>query len=158
MREEGNRLARLPWPPLLYIAAIALGVVLWYVVPLPWFGSPLVDILLALGLIGVLVFVLVTAAAIRALTHAGTTVLPIRPATALVTTGPFSFTRNPIYLADTVLVLGIGLATGNIWMLLLAFVAAFLTTKLAIEPEERHLQVAFGKRYRDYAKRVRRWI
>jgi protein-S-isoprenylcysteine O-methyltransferase Ste14 len=158
MTERGNRPTKLPWPPLLYIAAIALGVVLGYVVPLPWFGSPLVDILLALGLIGVLVFVLVTAAAIRALRRAGTTVMPTRPASVLVTTGPFSFTRNPIYLANTVLVVGIGLATGNLWLLLLAFVADFLTTKLAIEPEERHLGVAFGKRYRDYAKRVRRWI
>ena len=44
------------------------------------------------------------------------------------------------------------------WFLVLALVAAFLTQKLAIEPEERHLDVRFGKKYREYSKKVRRWI
>jgi protein-S-isoprenylcysteine O-methyltransferase Ste14 len=54
--------------------------------------------------------------------------------------------------------IGVGLITGIAWFLPLAIVAAFLTQKLAIEREERHLEARFGKRYRDYAKRVRRWI
>ena len=72
--------------------------------------------------------------------------------------GPFSFTRNPLYLANTTLVLGIGLVLGIAWFLLLAVLAAFTVQKLAIEREERHLQPRFGKTYVDYAERVRRWI
>ena len=56
------------------------------------------------------------------------------------------------------LVIGIGLIVGSLWFPLLALVAALATQKLAIEGEEKHLQERFGKKYRDYAKRVRRWI
>src|SRR5258706_94400 len=89
---------------------------------------------------------------------AGTTVRPDRGTDHLVTEGPFSFTRNPLYLAGTILVLGIGLVSGIVWFLLLAVLAAFAVQKLAIEREERHLQARFGKTYADYAGRVRRWI
>lgn len=83
---------------------------------------------------------------------------PDRGTDHLVTEGPFSFTRNPLYLAGTILVLGIGLVSGIVWFLLLAVLAAFAVQKLAIEREERHLQARFGKTYADYAERVRRWI
>jgi protein-S-isoprenylcysteine O-methyltransferase Ste14 len=76
----------------------------------------------------------------------------------LVTDGPFSFTRNPIYLGGTMLVLGIGLVSGIVWFLPLAILAAFTVQKLAFEREERHLQARFGETYLDYAGRVRRWI
>ena len=56
------------------------------------------------------------------------------------------------------LTVGIGLISGIVWFLPLALVAAFATQKLAIEREEKHLYARFGKRFRDYAKRVRRWI
>jgi protein-S-isoprenylcysteine O-methyltransferase Ste14 len=71
---------------------------------------------------------------------------------------PFSFTRNPLYLAGTTLVLGIGLVSGIVWFLLLAVLTAFAVQKLAIEREERHLQARFGRTYVDYAERARRWI
>ena len=76
----------------------------------------------------------------------------------LVTNGPFGVTRNPIYLADTLLLIGVGFVSGITWFLPLALIAAFVTKKVAIDKEERWLTDKFGKRYRDYAKRVRRWI
>jgi protein-S-isoprenylcysteine O-methyltransferase Ste14 len=85
-------------------------------------------------------------------------VAPHRSASHLVTAGAFALSRNPIYLADTLVMIGIGLISGIAWFLLLAPLAGFLTQKLAIEPEERHLEARFGKKYRDYRKRVRRWI
>ena len=71
--------------------------------------------------------------------------------------------RNPlgakaIYLGNTLMMIGIGLASGILWFILLGLVAAFATQKLAIEREERHLDQKFGKRWRDYSKKVRRWI
>ena len=56
------------------------------------------------------------------------------------------------------MMIGIGLIAGSIWFIALALIAAFATQKLAIEREEKHLQTRFGKKYIDYAKRVRRWI
>ena len=55
-------------------------------------------------------------------------------------------------------VIGVGFITGIIWFLILAFLAAFATQKLAIEAEEQHLALRFGKKYRDYQKKVRRWV
>jgi protein-S-isoprenylcysteine O-methyltransferase Ste14 len=53
---------------------------------------------------------------------------------------------------------GVGFVSGNWWFLLLAIIAAVITQKIAIEFEEKVLAEKFGRRYRDYAKKVRRWI
>ena len=149
---------RLPWPPLIYLAAIAVSIVLGLVYPLPWITRPLSDILFAAGWLAIAAVVAIDFSAMRTLRRARTTIMPNRAADHLVTTGPFSFTRNPIYLANTLLMVGVALITGIVWFLPLAILAAFLTQKLAIEREEKHLEARFGKKYRDYARRVRRWI
>ena len=59
--------------------------------------------------------VAIDVSAMRTLSRANTTIRPDRPATHLVTTGAFSFTRNPIYLGNTLLMLGIGLIAGILW-------------------------------------------
>jgi protein-S-isoprenylcysteine O-methyltransferase Ste14 len=140
------------------LAAVAVSVLLNVFLPLPWFGQPLSGLLLALGLLMIAAFVGLNISAIRTMRRAGTTVRPDRATDHLVTEGPFSFSRNPLYLAGTMLVLGIGLVSGIVWFLLLAILAAFAVQKLAIEREERHLQARFGETYLDYAGRVRRWI
>lgn len=149
---------RLPWPPLIYLAAIAIAILLGVFYPLPWISRPLSDILFAAGIVCIIAVVAIYAGAVRTMRAARTTIMPNRASEHLVTSGPFSFTRNPIYLANTLLTIGLGLVTGNLWFILLALIGAFATQKLAIEREERHLDARFGKRYRDYAKRVRRWI
>lgn len=158
MNTDATPPSRIPWPPMIYGAAIVIGFVLDAFVPLPWIGSPMADLLLAFGIVLLIGVVAMDASAFMTLRRARTTVLPHRASDHLVTSGPFSFTRNPIYVANTMLVVGIGLIAGSLWLILLALVAAFLTQKLQIEGEERHLAERFGKRYRDYAKKVRRWI
>lgn len=158
MTDIQNSPNRLPWPPIIYLAAIAISIALGLLYPLPWISAPLSDILFAAGWLLVAAMVALDFSAMRTMARAKTTIMPNRASEHLVTTGAFSFTRNPIYLGNTLLMIGVGLITGIAWFLLLAIVAAFLTQKLAIEREERHLEARFGKRYRDYAKRVRRWI
>lgn len=158
MKDVTARPNSLPWPPIIYLAALVVSVVLNIFHPLPWLGQPVSGVLLVLGWLMIAAFVALNISAIRAMRQAGTTVRPDRGTDHLVTSGPFSFTRNPLYLAGTMLVLGIGLVSGIAWFLLLAIVAAFAVQKLAIEQEERHLQARFGDRYIDYAARVRRWV
>lgn len=158
MDEVHARPNRLPWPPLIYVVAIALSVLLHFAVPLPWLPSPMSDIMFAIGWLMVAGAVMIMVSALRALHRAGTTSYPHRASTHLVTGGAFALTRNPLYLANTMIMLAAGLIAGIVWFFPLAIGAAFATQKLAIEREEKHLQARFGKKFRDYAKRVRRWI
>ncbi|MBN8241598.1 isoprenylcysteine carboxylmethyltransferase family protein [Nitratireductor aquimarinus] len=158
MNDHEQRPARFPWPPVIYLSAIVIAAVLGIFYPLPWIGPPLSDLLFAIGWLLIAGFVFIDLQAMRTLHRAGTTILPTRGADTLVTSGPFSFSRNPIYLGNSMLTAGIGLVAGNAWFFASLIVACFLTQKLAIEPEEKHLGLRFGKKYRDYQKRVRRWF
>jgi protein-S-isoprenylcysteine O-methyltransferase Ste14 len=115
MNDVTARPNSLPWPPIIYLAAIAVSVLLNVFYPLPWFGRPLSGILFVLGWLMIAAFVALNISAIRAMRRAGTTVRPDRGTDHLVTDGPFSFTRNPLYVAGTMLVLGIGLVSGIVW-------------------------------------------
>ena len=150
--------SRFPWPPVIYLAAVALAILLQWQWPLPWIGSPLADLLFALGWLMAAGAVALDVTAMRTMFKAKTNILPHRAADHLVTGGPFAISRNPIYLGNTTLMVAIGFIAGSLWFVILAPVAAILTTWLAIRPEERHLFERFGKRYRDYQKKVRRWI
>lgn len=158
MNDHEQRPARFPWPPVIYLSAIVIAAVLGIFYPLPWIGPPLSDLLFAIGWLLIASFVFIDLQAMRTLHRAGTAILPTRGADTLVTSGPFSFSRNPIYLGNSMLTAGIGLVAGNAWFFASLIVACFLTQKLAIEPEEKHLGLRFGKKYRDYQKRVRRWF
>jgi protein-S-isoprenylcysteine O-methyltransferase Ste14 len=147
-----------PWPPLIYLGAIAASIVLGLLYPLPWIGGLLEDLLFAIGWLVLLAVLALWFSAIRTMVRAKTTLNPNGTPEHLITTGPFSVSRNPIYLANTLLLIGVGLVGGLAWFLPLAFVAAFATSRLTIRREEQILADKFGKRYRDYAKRVRRWI
>lgn len=150
--------SKVPWPPIIYLAAIAMAAVLGLLYPLPWITEPLSDLLYAAGWLAVAGVIAMYYSAMQTLKRAKTTIRPDRPSEHLVTSGAFSFTRNPIYFANTLLMIAIGLITANVWFIILAVIAAFATQKLAIVPEEKHLQARFGKKYIDYTKKVRRWI
>jgi protein-S-isoprenylcysteine O-methyltransferase Ste14 len=148
---------RFPWPPALLAAVVVAAVTLGTLAPLPWPGEddPAARwIGRGLGVAGV---ALLLWAALTLRRHR-TTILPDKAATALVTDGPFRFRRNPIYLADVLILAGVAELTKNIWFAILAFLFALLVTWLAILPEERHLEQRFGEAYRAYKARTRRWI
>ncbi len=75
-----------------------------------------------------------------------------------MTSGPFSVSRNPIYVSHVALTAGVGLLLGSVGVLLLTPTLAYALTKLSIEPEERHLEAQFAGAFRDYAARTRRWL
>lgn len=154
---SSERPSAFPWPPVLLVLVIAAAWILEMLLPLPWPGvgdtaSRIAG--LGLGAAGLVLLVW----AIITLRRAGTTVLPDTGATALVTDGPFRFRRNPIYLADMIILLGIAELTRNLWLVLLTPVFGILVTWLAILPEERHLEARFGDAYREYKERTRRLL
>lgn len=145
-------------PALIYLAAIAASILLGVFVPLPWIGPPLADILFAAGFLLVAAVIAIHVSALRGMARAGADLVRGKAADQLVTTGAFAITRNPMYLANALLLVAGGLIDGNLWFLLAAVLATLLVQLLAVRPEEKQLEARFGKRYRDYAKRVRRWI
>lgn len=148
----------IPWPPIILVCAIAAGYLLNRLVPLPWVPSPLSDILFAAGLLAIVSALAIDVSAMRTMHRARTTILPHRASSAFVAEGPFKVSRNPIYVANVMIVTGLGLVFANAWYLPLAVAVGLLINALAIPGEERHLEHKFGKHYRDYKKKVRRWI
>ena len=149
--------SRIAWPPLLIAAALAAAVLLGRFYPLPWPGlNDLPAQIIGYGLGGL--GVLLTGWGFITLNRADTTVQPHKPVKRLVTHGAFGFRRNPIYMGEVLIFLGLAQVTGNIWMALVAPALAILLFALAILPEERHLEARFGEEYLAYKARTRRWF
>jgi protein-S-isoprenylcysteine O-methyltransferase Ste14 len=147
-----------PWPPIIFAGTIVAALILHFAYPLaavlPWGGA-----VRFVGAAAMLVGVVVDVAAMREMHRNRANIQPHRAATALVTTGPFALSRNPIYLANTVLIAGAGLAFGNAWLVLLAAAAVVpLISMLAIRREEAHLAAQFGDAWAAYMKRTPRWL
>jgi protein-S-isoprenylcysteine O-methyltransferase Ste14 len=142
-------------PPLAFLAALGLGLFLHWWMPvrlLPALFSRPLGAVLCLASIAVGIGGSVT------MRRAGTNVRPDRPVTALVTGGPFRFSRNPLYLSLTALYLGITLLCDALWPLAtLVPLLAVVHWRIVLR-EERFLEAKFGDEYRAYKTRVRRWI
>jgi protein-S-isoprenylcysteine O-methyltransferase Ste14 len=153
-----DRPSTVPWPPIVYGVAIIVGFLLHWQYRLPWISGFGGEFAFMAGLILIAGALFIDVRTFLELKIHKTTVLPTKGASALVTSGPFSFSRNPIYLSNTILTFGLAMAFGAAWLILLGLMAAVITNELAIKPEERHLAIKFGTRWRDYKKKVRRWI
>ena len=157
MAQAQERPATIPWPPILLGAVIIVAIVLARAVPLSWPGvddTPARVVGLGIGVLGLALM----AWAVLTLWRHKTTVLPHQASDALVTDGPFRYRRNPIYIADVMILLGFAELTKNIWIVIGAIAFIPLVTWLAILPEEKHLEARFGDAYRDYKEKTRRWI
>jgi protein-S-isoprenylcysteine O-methyltransferase Ste14 len=145
----------IPWPPLIFVAAAAAAVAMNLIHPL---DEPRPPSLRATGFAVLAAGAALDCSAMITMRRNHANILPHRAATNLVTTGPFSVSRNPIYLGNTVMLLGAAAAFANLWFVALAPCAAFAVTHLAIRREERHMDRTFGAAWRDYARRVPRWL
>jgi protein-S-isoprenylcysteine O-methyltransferase Ste14 len=98
------------------------------------------------------------AASVREFGKSGTPIPSSRPSTTVVRTGPFQFSRNPIYVAFTGFQLGVGLWAGNGWILVMLIPTLALISQGVIAREEKYMTEKFGEDYRDYCRSVRRWL
>lgn len=76
----------------------------------------------------------------------------------LITEGPFKVTRNPIYVADTLLYMGVALLLADAWAWLFLPLVIFSISMGVIRHEERLLLQHFGEEYHHYMGKVRRWL
>jgi protein-S-isoprenylcysteine O-methyltransferase Ste14 len=90
--------------------------------------------------------------------RAGTNVPTHKPSTAIVTDGPYRFSRNPIYIALTTLSAGIAIWVNSWWMLALLVPTFVIMNIGVVDREERYLAAKFGDEYLSYKARVRRWL
>jgi protein-S-isoprenylcysteine O-methyltransferase Ste14 len=145
-------------PPLLFLAALLLGLAADRLLPLPFAvpGGNLVRWTVASSLI--LIGLGLAAAGIRNFSRAATPVPTNEPTRALVTTGIHGWTRNPIYLGLFLVYGGVGIAAGSPWTLVLTLPLAITIRYGVVAREEAYLERRFGDAYRDYKARVRRWL
>lgn len=142
-------------PQLIYAIPLAVGLLVER-----WFPTRATPDRLAvpLGIGCVALGVAVAFAAVHRFRSASTTLQPWEPTTALVTGGPFRFSRNPIYLGYTLLYLGVGFWVNSLWPLLLLPGVLWLMHRLVIHREEAYLEHQFGEGYLAYRRSVRRWL
>ena len=142
-------------PPVIYLVGLLVGLGLDLIWPMP-FLSTIRQYALGGGFMGFGVALM--AFAVFRFAKAGTNVPTNRPAVALVTTGVYRFSRNPIYIALTAFALGIAFMVDSAWMAA-SIVPVFVVMNTGvIAREERYLEGKFGDAYRDYKARVRRWF
>jgi protein-S-isoprenylcysteine O-methyltransferase Ste14 len=144
-------------PPLVYVSIFFISILLQQLVPIPysWFASPGIQIIswcfISAG-------ILLLVASLWRFLISKNTLLPIKPAQSLQTSGIYALSRNPMYLALLCLYFGIAIFKGNVWTFILAPIVVIIIQSYVIKKEEEYLMRAFGDVYLSYRKNVRRWI
>jgi protein-S-isoprenylcysteine O-methyltransferase Ste14 len=155
---NSDRPNSIPWPPIIYLSVVIAGLIIDVNVPLPWLTGGTATLLKYLGGALGIAALAIDLYSVQTFRDHHTTIMPNKGASNLITSGPFEWSRNPIYVGNTLLVLGAGLFFGKWWLVILAPVAALITQKLAIEREEKHLAAKFGAAWDEYSAKVRRWV
>jgi len=148
---------KFPWTPVVYLVAVFVALVLHRINPLEIAADWLLP-LQALGVISAAVGIWLVFWGYAKLLRYRTALLSSSPTTHLVTSGPYRYTRNPVYLGYTLAMLGAGLFTGNLWMSVIAALTAVVTHAWIIRSEEKHLLARFGFEFECYCRRTRAWI
>lgn len=144
-------------PPLVFLAALLGGIAMQsagHPLHLPLDRAVAIVVGAAIAAAGVACVV-----SARVLFHrTGQSPVPWKPTPELILTGPYRFTRNPMYVGVTLFVVGLGCALDNAWIALFAFAALAIVHGCAVLPEERYLLEKFGDSYAAYRARVRRYL
>lgn len=151
---KGGPLPGLLRPPIVFLSAILVGIALNRAWPLPfrpsilWWVGPLFT-----GC-AVLLFLL----SYWEFRAAGTPVRGSERTTAIVRTGPYRFSRNPIYVSFILLVFGLSVWLNNLWLLVTLVPAIGFIATVVISREGRFLEDNFAEQYASYKATVRRWL
>jgi protein-S-isoprenylcysteine O-methyltransferase Ste14 len=151
---KGGPLPGLLRPPIVFLSAILLGIALNRFWSLPFMPVTLGLLGPAVTLCAVLLFLL----SFREFRAAGTSVRGTERTTTIVRTGPYRFSRNPIYLSFILFVLGLSFWLNDLWLLVTLVPAIGFIAAVVIPREERFLERNFHDQYSSYKATVRRWL
>jgi len=142
-------------PPLVFLGYLIGALILNWLVPL---ALPWTFILRMVGGVMVVVGSWLAGSAISQMRKVHTSPDPRESVTALVTSGPYRFTRNPIYLGFFLIYFGFTLLDGTFWGLIASPFLLWTITQAVIRAEEDYLQEKFKDEYASYKFRARRWL
>lgn len=147
-----------PLPPtLIYVVGFLAGWWLEQVSPLAGGELPHVAVR-TIGWVGVVAGTALFGWGLLTFARQRTGIMLQQAATHVVSVGPYRWSRNPQYVAFTAIYVGLAMAYGLIWPLILLPVVILLLTVAVIAREERYMRATFGAGYADYCRRVRRWL
>jgi protein-S-isoprenylcysteine O-methyltransferase Ste14 len=147
---------RIP-PPLLFFGLLAAGFLLDYLFPFTLFRLSWWPRIICSGFL-IVISGYLALGSILVLLRNKTPFNPSEPTLKIVHQGPFRISRNPMYLALLLLMAGVGVFTGSIWMCLAVPALFIILDLVAVRPEEEYLERNFGGRYLEYKTKVRRWF
>lgn len=150
-----DRAGVIAFPPMLYGSTLVLGLLLSYLFPTPLLRAPLV---LSLGAILTIIGVSTLLLAFRGMIQHQTTIHPNGATTAIVSTGIYRYSRNPMYLSLTLIYVAVSVMANAWWGLLLLVPLLMVVQRGIVEREEQYLIRKFGDEYRRYQTQVRRWL
>ena len=142
-------------PPLVYVAWFLAGLAIDARFPAAFLPA---GVQYAVGGLLVVVSFPIVVLAVRQFRRAGTKFDVRKPATALVTDGLYRYSRNPGYVAATILYVGAAIMVDSAWILGFVIAVIHWMNRRVIAREEAHLERRFGDAYRGYKATVRRWL
>ncbi|HEV2268938.1 MAG TPA: isoprenylcysteine carboxylmethyltransferase family protein [Steroidobacteraceae bacterium] len=142
-------------PPFVYLGSIGLGLLVHFFWRVQLLAA---SISVPIGVILVLAAGTLFISAVPTFRNAGTPVPGNRPTTTIVRRGPYSFSRNPIYLAFTLFQVGLAAWVNSLSVLLTLIPALALMALVVVPREERYLEARFPSEYLPYKREVRRWL
>lgn len=152
---ERKKVGMLVPPPLLLIAICALSIVAQLIL----FGSFNISTSgVALGVLVILASVLIVVSCMKSFRAAGTPFRPVSPSTAIVNSGLYRFSRNPMYVGMAGLLAGVGSMLGSYVFIAAVVIFIVIVHFGVVMSEERYLEALHGEAYRRYKQSVRRWL
>lgn len=144
-------------PPLFYVAIFFISIFTQKLLPLPkmFWGT---NLAVLTGMVFVAAGLSFLLPAFIKFFKTKNTLITIKPANSLQTTGIYTISRNPMYMGQLSIYTGLGFLIGNIWTLLFIPLVILIVTKFIINKEEQYLDRTFGAEFNAYRKKVRRWL
>ena len=143
---------KITFPPVILLASIVLQIILLFSLPIS------VDLSSLLGLILILSGISLVFVSLRFMRKMKTTFIPDGTPEVLISSGPFKFSRNPIYLGMLTVLVGVAFLMSSLSAIIIAFVFGIIINFTWIAHEEKKLHELFSEDWENYSSKVRRWI
>lgn len=142
-------------PPLIFIFLIFIAYAIHTIIPI---GIGITSPFTYLGIVIIILALVLLVFISQTFTRVKTHIEPWKPTSAIIATGIYAYSRNPIYMAFCLVPIGVGIITNSLWILFSFLPSVLLVYFMAIKKEEAYLEEKFGEEYLQYKNSVRRWI